>query len=311
MDALITGSIAYDTIMVYPGRFKDDILPDKVHMLNVSFLVPEMRRNFGGCAGNIAYSLALLEADAAPMATVGLDFGPYQDWLNRNRISSEYIRKLPEHYTAQAYITTDVDDNQITAFHPGAMNESHQNRVPTGDGLRLGTVSPDGRDGMLQHARQFADAGIPFMFDPGQGMPMFDGNDLLAFTDQAEWLTLNSYEAELMQSKTGLSLDKLAQRVAAMVVTRGGEGSVIYADGKQVEIDVVKPEAVRDPTGCGDAYRAGLIYGLLNDMDWETTGRVAALLGAIKVAHTGTQNHQFTREQFARRFVETFGYSFS
>ncbi|HET6656001.1 MAG TPA: carbohydrate kinase family protein [Gammaproteobacteria bacterium] len=297
--------------MVYPGRFKDDILPDKVHMLNVSFLVPEMRRNFGGCAGNIAYSLALLGADAAPMATVGLDFGPYQDWLNRNLISSDYIRKLPEHYTAQAYITTDTDDNQITAFHPGAMNESHQNSVPASDGVRLGTVSPDGRDGMLQHARQFAEAGIPFMFDPGQGMPMFDGDDLLAFSDQAEWLTLNSYEAELMQSKTGLSLDQLAERVAALVVTHGSEGSEIRAGGKVIKVDVVKPEAVRDPTGCGDAYRAGLIYGLLNDMDWETTGRIAALLGAIKVAHTGTQNHRFTRDQFAEKFVETFGYSFS
>ncbi|HET7371318.1 MAG TPA: carbohydrate kinase family protein [Gammaproteobacteria bacterium] len=311
MDALITGSVAYDTIMVYPGRFKDDILPDKVHMLNVSFLVPEMRRNFGGCAGNIAYSLALLGADAAPMATVGLDFGPYQDWLNKNLISSDYIRKLPEHYTAQAYITTDTDDNQITAFHPGAMNESHRNSVPTGDGVRLGTVSPDGRDGMLQHARQFADAGIPFMFDPGQGMPMFDGDDLLAFADQAEWLTLNSYEAELMQSKTGLSLDTLAERVAALVVTHGSEGSEIRAGGKVIKIDVVKPEAVRDPTGCGDAYRAGLIYGLLHDMDWETTGRIAALLGSIKIAHTGTQNHRFTGEQFAEQFVETFGYSFS
>jgi adenosine kinase len=311
MDALITGSVAYDTIMVYPGHFKDDILPDKVHMLNVSFLVPEMRRNFGGCAGNIAYSLALLDADAAPMATVGLDFGPYQDCLNQNRVASDYIRKLPEHYTAQAYITTDTDDNQITAFHPGAMNESHQNRVPDSAGVRLGTVSPDGRDGMLQHARQFADAGIPFMFDPGQGMPMFDGDDLLAFTEQAEWLTLNSYEAELMQDKTGLSLDQLAERVAALVVTRGGQGSAIYTGGNKIDIDVVTPEAVRDPTGCGDAYRAGLVYGLLNDMDWETTGRIAALLGAIKVAHTGTQNHRFSVEQFAERFVETFGYRFS
>ncbi|HET6725050.1 MAG TPA: carbohydrate kinase family protein [Gammaproteobacteria bacterium] len=309
MDALITGSIAYDTIMVYPGRFKDDILPDKVHMLNVSFLVPELRRNFGGCAGNIAYSLALLDADAAPMATVGLDFGTYQEWLRQNRIPIDHIRKLSEHYTAQAYITTDIDDNQITAFHPGAMNESHQNVVPSNSGIRLGTVSPDGRDGMLQHARQFAEAGVPFMFDPGQGMPMFDGKDLLAFVNQAEWLTLNSYEAELMQSKTGLTLDKLADQVAALIVTHGGEGSVIYTGGKEIKIDVVKPEAVRDPTGCGDAYRAGLIYGLLNDMDWETTGRIAALLGAIKVAQAGTQNHRFTREQFEARFAEVFKYS--
>lgn len=310
MDALITGSVAYDTIMVYPGRFQDHILPDKVHMLNVSFLVPEMRRNFGGCAGNIAYSLALLGADAAPMATVGLDFGPYQDWFDKNGIASDYVRKLPEHYTAQAYITTDKDDNQITAFHPGAMNESQRNRVPTDAGVKLGIVSPDGRDGMVEHAREFADAGIPFMFDPGQGLPMFDGDDLLTFIEQAEWLTLNSYEAELVRNKTGLSLDQLAERVAALIVTHGGDGSEIRTGGKRIEIDVAKPEAVRDPTGCGDAYRAGLVFGLLNEMDWETTGRIAALLGAIKVAQTGTQNHRVTAEQFAEQFVQTYGYSF-
>lgn len=311
MDVLICGSVAYDTIMVYPGRFKDDILPDKVHMLNVSFLVPQMRRNFGGCAGNIAYSLALLDAKAVPMATVGLDFGPYQEWFDQNRIPRDYLLKLPQHYTAQAYITTDVDDNQITAFHPGAMNEAHQNHVPANAGIRIGTVSPDGRAGMIQHAREFAQAGIPFMFDPGQGMPMFNGTELLAFIDQAEWLTLNSYEAELLQKRTDLSPAKLAERVAAMVITHGAEGSTIYTGGRQIEIEAVRPEAIQDPTGCGDAYRAGLIYGLLNDMDWETSGRIAALLGAIKVAETGTQNHRFTKDQFAQRFVQVFGYSFS
>lgn len=311
MDVLICGSVAYDTIMVFPGRFKEHILPDKVHLLNVSFLVPEMRRDFGGCAGNIAYSLALLGAKGAPMATVGLDFGTYQEWMDRNLIARDFVTKLETHYTAQAYITTDIDDNQITAFHPGAMNESHRNHVPRDAGVRIGTISPDGREGMLQHAREFSAAGIPFMFDPGQGMPMFDGKELLAFIDQSEWLTLNAYEAELMQKKTGLSLDKLAERVAALIVTHGGEGSTIYADGKKIEIAAVEPDAVRDPTGCGDAYRAGLLYGLLNDMDWETTGRIAALLGSIKVAHTGTQNHQFTRDQFAARFVEAFDYDFS
>ncbi len=311
MDALITGSIAYDTIMVFDGRFADHILPDKVHMLNVSFLVPEMRRNFGGCAGNIAYSLALLGGDGAPMATVGLDFGPYQDWLNQNRIASDHVRKLPEHYTAQAYITTDSDDNQITDFHPGAMNEAHRNVVPRDAGIRIGTVSPDGRQGMLDHARQFAETGIPFMFDPGQGMPMFNGDELLTFVDQAEWLTLNSYESELLQDKTGLSLAKLAERVAALIVTRGGEGSIILSGDNRYEIDAVKPLEVRDPTGCGDAYRAGLIYGLLNDMDWETTGRIAALLGAIKIEQSGTQNHRFTPDEFRHQFIDLFGYDFS
>lgn len=311
MDALITGSVAYDTIMVYPGRFKDHILPDKVHMLNVSFLVPDMRRNFGGCAGNIAYTLALLNAEAAPMATVGLDFGPYQDWLDKNLIRRDYVLKLPSHYTAQAYITTDIDDNQFTAFHPGAMNEAHRNNVPADAGIRIGTVSPDGREGMLQHACEFAEADIPFMFDPGQGMPMFDGDELLRFIDQAEWLTLNAYEAEMLQAKTELSFDRLAERVGAMVITHGGEGSTIYTGGRQIKVEAVPPAEVKDPTGCGDAYRAGLLYGLLNDIDWETTGRIASLLGAIKVARSGTQNHRFTRDQFAQKFVETFGYDFS
>lgn len=309
MDALITGSMAFDTIMAYPGRFDDHILPDKVHMLNVSFLVPKLQRNFGGCAGNIAYSLTLLGADAAPMATVGNDFQPYATWLDEHRIQTRYLRTLPDYYTAQAYITTDSKDNQITAFHPGAMNESHRNHVPTDAGLKLGIVSPDGRDGMIQHAREFTSAGIPFIFDPGQGLPMFSGDELLAFADQATWVTLNQYEAELTQEKTGLSLDELAEHVAALIVTHGADGSVIYANGDVIEIDAVEPDAVRDPTGAGDAYRAGLIYGLLNDMGWDTIGRIASLLGAIKVAQPGPQNHSFTYDQFNERFKRVFGYN--
>jgi adenosine kinase len=309
MSALICGSFAYDTIMVFRDRFKHHILPDKVHILNVSFLVPDMRREFGGCAGNIAYNLNLLGGDPLPMGTVGHDFGPYAAWMDKCGISRRHVRVLDDTYTGQAFITTDMDDNQITAFHPGAMNHSHQNRVTDAEGVTLGIVSPDGRNGMLQHAAQFASAKIPFIFDPGQGMPMFNGKELLDFVDQATWLALNDYESQLMQERTGKTLAELAQRVQAVVVTLGAKGSCIYTDGGCIEIPVAPAKRVADPTGCGDAYRAGLLYGLMNQMDWKTTGRVAALMGAIKIEHHGTQNHRLTRAEFNARFLETFGYS--
>jgi len=309
MSALICGSFAYDTIMVFQDQFKNHILPDKVHILNVSFQVPQMRREYGGCAGNIAYSLKLLGGEPLPMGTVGKDFGPYAEWMDKHGIRRHHIKVCEDTYTAQAFITTDMDDNQITAFHPGAMNRSHETRVGDAQGVKLGIVSPDGREGMIQHARQFAEAGIPFIFDPGQGMPLFDGDDLLAFLEQATWVTLNDYEAELMQERTEKRLSELASHVKAIVVTLGARGSCIYTDGKVIEIPVVNAAAVNDPTGCGDAYRAGLLYGLSRGMDWETTGRIAALLGAIKIECHGTQNHFFTRDQFASRFKESFGYS--
>ncbi|QKT03112.1 carbohydrate kinase family protein [Ectothiorhodospiraceae bacterium 2226] len=310
MTALICGSMAYDTIMVFHDRFKNHILPEQVHILNVSFLVPDMRREFGGCAGNIAYNLNLLGGDGVPMGTVGEDFTPYAGWLDECGISRAYLRVIPESYTGQAFITTDMDDNQITAFHPGAMNHSHEVRVSDAQDISIGIVSPDGRQGMLDHARQFAEAGIPFIFDPGQGMPLFDGAALLGFIEQATWVALNDYEAQLLAERTGVSLEKLAQRVEAMVVTRGAHGSTIYAGGREYDIPVAPPQVVRDPTGCGDAYRAGLLYGLMRDMDWKTTGRVAALMGSIKIEHHGTQNHSVTPEAFAERFAETFGYRF-
>jgi adenosine kinase len=310
MSALICGSIAYDTIMVFPDRFKNHILPDKVHILNVSFLVPQMRREYGGCAGNIAYNLKLLGDEPMLMATVGGDFGPYANWLDENGISRKHVKVLDEIYTGQAFITTDQDDNQITAFHPGAMGESHQNKVGDATGVDLGIVSPDGRDGMIQHAEQFADSGIPFIFDPGQGMPMFDGDDLTRFVDQATWVTLNDYEAQLMCERTGLSVEQMAERVRALVVTRGGEGSLVYTGGKCLEIPAAKVSQLRDPTGCGDAYRAGLLHGLIHDMDWETTARIASLMGAVKIEHYGTQNHRFDRDGFAERFQREFGYRF-
>jgi adenosine kinase len=307
MTALICGSLAFDSVMVFQGRFRDHILPDRIHLLNVSFLVPSLKRNFGGCAGNIAYNLALLGGSGAPMATVGHDFAPYAAWLRERAVDLTHVREIADEYTAQAFITTDLDDNQITAFHPGAMSRSHVNRVPSGGGVTLGVVAPDGRDGMLQHAAQFAEAGIPLLFDPGQGLPMFDGPELLDFVARATWVAVNDYEGQLLAERTGVPLAELARRVRALIVTRGAEGSVIHADGREITIPAARPEQVVDPTGCGDAYRAGLIYGLQHGLDWETTGRVASLMGAIKIAHAGTQHHRFTRDEFAERFRAAFG----
>ncbi|MDH5435609.1 MAG: carbohydrate kinase family protein [Gammaproteobacteria bacterium] len=306
MSALICGSFAYDTIMVFNDKFKNHILPDKVHILNVSFLVPEMRREFGGCAGNIAYNLKLLGDEPLPMATVGNDFAPYAEWMDKCGISREHLKVVDSTYTAQAFITTDMDDNQITAFHPGAMGFSFEKNVAEAKGIKLGIISPDGREGMIEHATQFAENNIPFIFDPGQGMPMFNGEELLDFIDKATYITVNDYEAELMQERTGLSPHEIAERVDAFVITLGGEGSHIYTDKKRIEIPTAKPGAINDPTGCGDSYRAGLLHGVMNGMDWETTGRIASLMGAIKIEQHGTQNHNFTKDEFEARFKKEF-----
>jgi adenosine kinase len=298
--------MAYDTIMVFQDRFKNHILPEKIHILNVAFLVPDMRREFGGCAGNIAYSLAMLGGDPAIMAAVGVDAQPYFERLASLNLAADHVRKVDQTYTAQAFITTDLDDNQITAFHPGAMNFSHLNSVHDTADTKLGIVAPDGRDGMLRHASEFKEVGIPFIFDPGQGLPMFDGDELLAFIDQANYVTLNDYEAQLLQERTGRTLEELAKRVQALIVTRGAQGSSIYADGQELEIPCVEPEAVVDPTGCGDAYRAGLLYGIAQGLDWRTTGQLASLVGALKIASRGGQNHRFTRDEIAERYREAF-----
>jgi adenosine kinase len=308
MSALICGSMAYDNIMVFPGRFQEQILPDQIHILNVSFLVPEMRKEFGGCAGNIAYNLNMLGGSGFAMATVGDDFGNYRSWLENKQMDSRYISQVSGTFTAQAYITTDLDDNQITAFHPGAMDHSHINSVPTEDGVTLGMISPDGRQGMIDHARQFADAGIPFVFDPGQGLPMFDGDELRTFIDQATWVAVNDYEGQMLQERSGWKLEEISSHVDALIVTRGGEGSLIFTDGERLEIPAVQASEVLDPTGCGDAYRAGLLYGLQKQMNWDDTGRLAALLGAIKIAHRGTQNHVFTPASLEQQFEAAFGY---
>jgi adenosine kinase len=307
MTALICGSLAYDTVMVFEGRFREHILPDRIHLLNVSFLAPSMRRNFGGCAGNIAYNLGLLGGDGLIMATVGHDFAPYQAWLVERGIALTHVRTVAEEFTAQAYITTDLDDNQITAFHPGAMNHAHLNRVGEAVGARLGIISPDGRQGMLEHAAQFAAAGIPFIFDPGQGLPMFNGEELRAFISRATWVAVNDYEGSLLTERTGWSLDEIAARVEALIVTRGAEGSWIYADKRRHEIPVARPARLADPTGCGDAYRAGLLYGLQRGLDWPTTGRIASLAGAIKMEHHGTQQHRYDWSGFAARYQASFG----
>ncbi len=309
MSTLICGSIAYDTIMVFHDQFKNHILPDKLHILNVAFLVPDLRREFGGCAGNIAYNLKLLGGEPLIMATVGDDHPQYTARLDKLGLSRAHVREVAGSYTAQAFITTDLDDNQITAFHPGAMNHSHLNHVADAKTATLGIVAPDGRDGMLQHAREFHEAGIPFIFDPGQGLPMFNGEDLMNFVNLADYVTVNDYEAELLQERTGKTLESLAKQVKALIVTLGAKGSVIHSGGKAVEIPSVKPAAILDPTGCGDAFRAGLLYGITHDMDWAATGRLASLLGSIKIAQRGGQNHTFTRDDIAAQYKTNFGVS--
>ena len=309
MRTLICGSIAYDNIMVFQGRFKDQILPDQIHILNVAFLVPELRREFGGCAGNIAYNLKLLGGDPLIMATVGTDATPYYYRFDKLGISRECVREIPDTLTAQAFITTDLDDNQITAFHPGAMNDAHENRITRALGATLATISPDGKEGMQQHARQCAEHGIPFIFDPGQGLPMFSGAELEEFIRLADYVAVNDYEGKLLEEKTGRSLDAIAGSVRALVVTLGAQGSHIHAGGRRFDIPSVKADAVVDPTGCGDAYRSGLLYGLSKGWDWESTGRLGALMGSIKIAHRGPQNHAPSRAEIEARFHTAFGYS--
>jgi adenosine kinase len=304
--ALICGSIAWDSIMVFKDRFANHILPDRIHQLNISFLVPELRREFGGCAGNIAYNLNLLGDKGYPMGTVGHDFGPYHDWMSRNGVPTDYVRVIKSEHTAQAFITTDLDANQITAFHPGAMQQSHANKVSEAKDIAIGIVAPDGRDGMIQHATGFAAAQIPFIFDPGQGLPLFGAEDLDRFVEQATWMAANDYEWGLIQDKTGWTIKDVTKRVQALIITRGGEGSVIHTPEGDIEIPCAKAKKVVDPTGCGDAYRAGLLHGLLHGLDWQTTGRIASLLGAIKIESLGTQNHRFTKAEFDARLRQSF-----
>ena len=311
MHTLICGSLAYDIIMVFDDQFKNHILPEQIHILNVSFLVPEMRREYGGCAGNIAYNLNLLGGSPLIMATVGDDFESYASRLDTLGLSQQHIRRMRGTFTGQAFITTDLDDNQITAFHPGAMGFSEQNHVLDAQGVALGIVSPDGRAGMLQHAHEFHAADIPFMFDPGQGIPMFGSDELLNFVRQADYVAVNDYEAKLFQDKTGKTIEELSKLTRAFIVTLGAQGSIIYADGKEMRIPTPTATKLLDPTGCGDAYRAGLLYGIQKGWDWDTTGRLASLLGSLKIASRGGQNHKQTREEIVALFQQHFGYSIS
>jgi adenosine kinase len=304
---LVCGSIAYDNIMVFRGRFKDHILPDKIHILNVAFLVPDLRREYGGCAGNIAYNLKLLGGEPLIMATVGEDAAPYFERLDALGLQRAHVRVVPGSLTAQAFITTDLDDNQITAFHPGAMTQSHLNRIDGSLGVGLAIVAPDGREGMVAHVNELASAGVPFMFDPGQQLPTFSGADLLPIIDAARYVAVNDYEGQVLADKTGRSLEALARMVDALIVTKGVWGSTIYAAGEQHEIPSVKPTAVVDPTGCGDAYRAGLLYGIAAGLDWPTTGRLASLMGSIKIAARGGQNHQASRAEIGALYQRHFG----
>jgi len=308
MSVLICGSVAYDSVMVFPGHFADHILPEQVHILNVSFLVPEMRREFGGCAGNIAYSMKLLGGTPLPMATVGDDAAPYLDRLDALGIDRRYVRQVPGTFTAQGFITTDLNANQLTAFHPGAMGHSHLNTVPKDAGIKLGIVAPDGREAMVQHAQQFAEHGIPFVFDLGQAMPLFNGEDLLWFIARAPYMTLSDYEARVVCERTGQSLEQLAERVEALVVTLGEHGSDLYVGGKQIHIAATPARKVVDPVGCGDAYRGGLLYGMVEGMDWETSARLASVMGSLKIEHGGAQNYVADRSAIAERFNETYGY---
>lgn len=310
MSALICGSLAYDTIMVFPERFKDHILPDKVHILNVAFVVPEMRRQYGGVAGNIAYNLKMLGGDPYPMATVGDDFGPYMQRLKSLGISTRYVRLIEGQFTPQAFITTDVDDNQITAFHPGAMQESHLNKVEDTEGITLGVVAPDSRRAMLQHSRDFERLGIPHIFDPGQAMTLFDGDDLKVLIRQANWLVSNDYEFQLIQERTGWGKEQVAEQLDALIITLGGNGSTLITNGSEEMIEAVTPTAIKDPTGCGDAYRSGLIYGIQNDLDLVTSCRIGAVMGALKIAVEGPQNHKHTLDEIVACFQNAFGYSF-
>ena len=297
MSAVICGSLAFDTIMTFEGRFSEQILPDQLHILNVSFLVPALRREFGGCAGNIAYSLQQLGGTPLPMATVGSDGADYVARMTAQGISTEFVRQVGDAYTAQAMIMTDRDNNQITAFHPGAMMQAHISRIEARSDIKLGIISPDGRDAMLQHAEQFKAAGIPFVFDPGQGLPMFDGQELAHFVELASWVTVNDYEARMLSERTGLSCAELSRRVQGLVVTLGAQGCEVWMDGEKTAVPPVKAEAVVDPTGCGDAFRGALLYGL--EQGW-SLARCAALgnrVGAHKIASRGGQNYTLTSAQ--------------
>lgn len=311
MRTLITGSIAYDTILVFDDRFANHILPDQVHIINLSLTVDGMRRDFGGCCGNIAYNLNLLGGEAVPMGTVGSDFTPYRDWMHSNGIDTTHVVEVEDAYTAQAFVTTDTDNNQITAFHPGAMTDASMVEVHEAENIELAIVAPNDKQAMVQHIRQLHGSGIPFMFDPGQSIPVFSGHEMVEFISIANYVCVNDYECKLISNKTGLSLTSIQEMAGILIITHGASGSDVYLDGQQFHIQTVKVSGVVDPTGCGDAYRSGLLYGLANQLDWETSAQLGSLMGGIKVEHSGTQNHSPTLGEIEGRFFDNFGKSIS
>lgn len=311
MSVLICGTVTYDTIMVFNDKFKHQLIPEKIEeALDVYFMVPDLRRQFGGSAGNIAYNLKMLGAEPLLMATVGIDFDSYGEWLDNHHIRRDYITKIDHCYTAQTFITIDMEDNQITAFHPGAMSFSHYNQVwKAAKEAKLGIVTLDSTDAMVTHALQFIEAGIPFVFDPGQSITQFDGDELLKFVEQAHWIVVNEKEWKTIEQRTRLTPEQVARRIQALIITKGKNGSTIYAQETRYQIPPAKAREINDSRSCGDAFCAGLLYGLLKDIDWETTGRIASLMGAIKMEHHGSQNHIITVDLFKTRFKKNFGYA--
>lgn len=309
MSILICGSLAYDSILRHSGRFRDHIAPaEETDQLNVSFHVHHLRREFGGCAGNIAYNLCHLGEDSYPMATVGKDFDAYDAWMKRQGVDRTYVHRIEGLYTSQAFIATDQNDNQITLFHPGAMDHSHVQEVPRNTGIRIGVVSPESRDAMRQHARQMTEAGIPMFFDPGQGMPMFGNEELFEFLEQARWLAVNDYESRMLQKKTGRTIPDLLGMLEAMIITHGGDGSeILRQDHDAIRIPAIEVKQAVDPTGCGDAYRAGVLYGLLRDWSWEDCGRLGTVLGSLAVEQEGCQNHDVSWQEVRARADAQFG----
>ena len=294
MKAVVCGSFAYDNILNFEGNFSDHLIESELNNINVSFLCPNMRREFGGCAGNIIYNLVSIGADAFALGTMGSDAGPYLDWMKNNKISTKYIKVINDSYTAQAYITTDSKANQITTFHPGAMQYANQIKIPLDESVTLGLISPDGRDGMIEHTKQLIEMNVPYVFDPGQGMPMFNKEELEFFTKNASWVVMNDYEFKMYSEITSFTIQNIVQNGKVLVITNGEKGSNIFTDKENLSIQTPKVESPKDPTGCGDAYRAGIIYGIMKSMSLEAIGELSSELGALKVKSFGTQNHKIS-----------------
>ena len=293
MSVVVCGSLAYDNLMEFDGKFGDYILPDQIHILSVAFNVPRLRKEFGGCAGNIAYNLKLLGIEPIITATVGQDFDSYGSWLEKNDISKDAIQIIDNMYTAQCFITTDSNNNQLTSFHPGAMDEGHKNPISLTDNIEMAIIAPDGKQSTIEHAEQLHEQSIPIMYDPGQGLPMFNKDEIEKIIGLSDWIILNEYEANLISEITGKPLKDIVKNLKAAVVTKGNKGSEIFVGDERIIIEPIKAIKDLDPTGCGDAYRAGLIYGICHQMSWQQSGKIGSMMGSIKVASNGTQNHTF------------------